>query len=106
MFKWMRVPERLFAFAMWLLSLVFAGFLIGLGGKVVAEVPKLESDLALEQFADTAALKTARETIKQTEKALPDLQDSRQRAGLELTAASNALNSAQERQARDRGWVR
>lgn len=94
MFKWMRVPERLFAFAMWLLSLLFAGFLIGLGGKVVAEVPKLESDLTLEQFADTAALKTARETIKQTEKALPDLQDSRQRAGLELTAASNALNSA------------
>lgn len=94
MFKWMRVPERLFALLMWLVSFVFAGFLIGLGGKIVAEVPKLESDLTLEQFADTAALNRARETIRTLSKQMPELQDQRAKAALELAAAGNALDSA------------
>jgi hypothetical protein len=94
MFKALRVPERVFALVMWLVSLVFAGFLIGLGGKIVAEVPKLESSLALEQFADSAALDAARRSMSETRKTLPGLQEARDRAGLDLTAARNAHDAA------------
>ena len=61
MFRSFRVPEKLFGFVMWCLSFAFAGFLIGLGGKLVADLPRLENQLEVEQFADAPALTTTRQ---------------------------------------------
>jgi hypothetical protein len=94
MFKSLRVPEVLFRVAMWAVSLAFAGFLIGLGGKIIADLPKVESRVELEQFADRAALGQTRRDISALDAQIRDLSASRQQADLSLRAVSNAYSSA------------
>lgn len=93
MFKFLRVPERLFAFVMWLVSFAFAGFLIGLGGKIVADLPRLETQTTVEQFADGTALAKARDEIKRLEKTQVQTDEALARARLEAQAAQNAYQS-------------
>lgn len=94
MFKSLRVPERLFQVVMWVVSVVFAGFLIGLGGKIIADLPRLETTLRREQFADTAALTRTRADIRTREGQLQAFGDERDRAELAQQAAANAYRSA------------
>jgi predicted RNA-binding Zn-ribbon protein involved in translation (DUF1610 family) len=94
MFKALRVPEKLFALLMWLVSFAFAGFLVGLGGKIVADLPQLQSDLTIDQFADAAALKAARDEIDTLTRSERDFNARREQAQLVLTAASNAYQAA------------
>lgn len=94
MFKALRMPERLFALAMWAVSFVFAGFLVGLGGKVVADLPRLETHLALEQFTDPAALQRTRDEIRALGRTQAETEAALARARLEATAARNAYQSA------------
>lgn len=92
--KSLRVPDRLFALVMWLVSLVFAAFLIGLGGKIVADLPRLETTLDVEQFTDRPRLASLRAEVQSAGRTQRDLADRRQRADLALTAARNAYASA------------
>lgn len=94
MFKFLRVPDRLFALVMWIVSFVFAGFLVGLGSKIVADLPKLEDTITLDQFADQPRLKTARDQSKALAQEQRQLDDELARARLALTAAANAYGSA------------
>jgi len=96
MFKSLRVPEKLFAFVMWAISFVFAAFLIGLGGRLVADLPRLEDRLSLEDYADRAALQRARNDIAALERRQRDLGDRRAQAQLALTAQRNAYESARQ----------
>ena len=96
MLKSLRVPERLFQISMWIVSLMFAGFLIGLGGKVVEDLPRLDAAPALEQFADRAALAQARGRTEAARKRQAELASQRERLQLEETAAANAYQSADE----------
>ena len=90
------MPEKLFAFVMWLLSFAFAGFLIGLGGKVVADLPKVEQSLNIEQFADAAALSSAKAEVRRLTVSQRELTDQRAQAEQALLATSNAYASARE----------
>jgi hypothetical protein len=94
MFKSLRVPEVLFRLAMWGVSLVFASFLIGLGGKIIADLPRVESTLYVDQFADRAALDQARRDIAALDDQMRGLTARREQATLALTAVSNAYRSA------------
>jgi hypothetical protein len=94
MFKSLRVPEVLFRVAMWGVSFAFAWFLIGLGGKLIADLPKVESRLQLEQFADRATLTRTRSEISALDDRMRDLSARREQAALALTGLSNAYRSA------------
>jgi hypothetical protein len=94
MFKSLRVPERLFHVVMWIVSLVFAGFLVGLGGKIIGDLPKFEAPLDIEQFADRAAVASARGDIERLTRAERETAERQERARLSLTASSNAYQSA------------
>jgi hypothetical protein len=96
MFKSLRVPEKLFAFVMWVISFVFAAFLIGLGGRLVADLPRLESRLSLDDYADRAALQRARGEIGALEKRQGELADRRAQAELALDTQRNAYGSARQ----------
>ena len=94
MFKSLRVPEGFFRLLMWVVSFVFAGFLIGLGGRIIADLPRLESRLGLDDFADQTALSTARADLRTFEARERDLNDQRDQAGLAFNAVSNTYQSA------------
>jgi predicted RNA-binding Zn-ribbon protein involved in translation (DUF1610 family) len=88
------VPERLFRLVMWIVSLVFAGFLIGMGGNIIADLPRLERPLTIEEFADPAAINGVRQEIAALERQESDLAARQDQARLGLTAAANAYRSA------------
>jgi len=96
MLKSLRVPERLFQLAGWAVSIVFAGFLIGLGGQLVGELPGVDQRTTLEQFMDparTRRIAIARDSLRRQERNISAAQD---RARLTMTAASNAYRSRSE----------
>ena len=96
MLKSLRVPERLFQLAGWAVSVVFAGFLIGLGGQLVGELPGVDQRLTLEQFMDPARTRRvtiARDSLVRLQRDLAAAED---RARLSLTASSNAYRSRNE----------
>ncbi|MEO1252695.1 MAG: zinc ribbon domain-containing protein [Pseudomonadota bacterium] len=53
-----RTPERLYAIAMWIVSLILTGFLIGMGGLIIADLPRIDDRITIDQFIDQDAAET------------------------------------------------
>ena len=90
MLKSLRVPERLFQLAGWAVSIIFAGFLIGLGGKLVGELPGVDQRITLEQYADPAAPRRVYAVRDSLLRAQRDLSAAQERARLLAAPAAVA----------------
>lgn len=72
MAKSLRVSEKWFRRGLWLVAILFAGFLIGLGGTIVDDLPRIEAPLRLDDFLDrgqAGALRAESKALQQTEQA-------------------------------------
>lgn len=96
MFKSLRVPERLFSIAMWVVSLVFAYFLTMLGSKVVGELPGVDQTVTLESHippTELAQVRTARVTLEAKRESISSQTNL---VSPRLTAAENVYRAARE----------
>ena len=79
---------------LWLVAVVFASFLIGLGGTVVENLPKVEHRVTLDDFMDRTAAEQARAEIRQTEATRQSAQDALEQAQLKHnTARANSISA-------------
>ena len=100
MSKTLRLTEKWMQRGLWLVALVFASFLIGLGGTVVGDLPKVEKRLSLDDFMDrslSSALRagiTAGDTAgREANSALEQAQLKRRVAQADTATARETLNN-------------
>ncbi|MGH6637727.1 MAG: serine endopeptidase [Polaromonas sp.] len=96
MSKALRLSEKWFHRGLWLVALVFAGFLIGLGGTVVGDLPKVEKRLSLDDYMDAAASGALRSAIKNAERAGQEADSALEQAQLKRRAAQADSAAARE----------
>jgi len=79
MAKSTRRPQQVYTLVMWLLSIVFAGFLMGLGSLIIKDLPKVDNSVTLMAFADEGEINkidSALETLGQSRaNAMRDIED-------------------------------
>lgn len=96
MSKALRLSEKWFRRGLWLVALVFASFLIGLGGAVVGDLPKVETRQSLDDFMDPAATPKLRQTLKDAQRAGKDANETLEQAQLKLKVAQADNQAARE----------
>lgn len=100
MSKSLRLSEKWFRRGLWLVALVFASFLIGLGGTIVGDLPKVETPLALDNFLNQPAAQRLREQLRgersaaeAADSALAQAQLQRSKARSETRAQRESFNN-------------
>lgn len=96
MSKSLRLTEKWMQRGLWLVALVFASFLIGLGGTLVGDLPQVEKPQTLEDFMDKAAAQALRVSINTTERAEQDADAALEQAQLKRSAAQSDSAAARE----------
>ncbi|SHH17764.1 serine endopeptidase [Massilia sp. CF038] len=91
----LRLTQRWMQRALWLVAFVFAGFLIGLGGKLVDNLWDVEPPLRLEQFIDPAQGGAVKLASEQAERALQRADDARDQAAQKHKVARANAATAQ-----------
>ena len=92
----LRLSERWFHRGLWIVAVVFAFCLIGLGSIVVDDLPRVEHQAQREEFLDQSAARPLQLTIDQAKHAEEDAATSNEQAALKLQAAQQAYTAAKE----------
>ncbi len=96
MTKSLRLTEKWMHRGLWLVALVFAGFLIGLGSAVVGDLPQVEQTLSVDDFADKKISSTLKSDIKSAELASAAAEAAREQARLKRSAARADTEAASD----------
>ena len=96
MSKSLRLSEKWFRRGLWLVAFVFAGFLIGLGGTLVGDLPKVEQRQTLDDFMDPALSARLRQAVKDAQRTGKDAKEALEQAQLRLKVAQADNQAARE----------
>ena len=96
MSKSLRLSETWFNRSLWVVALVFAAFLVSLGGAVVGDLPNVERQLAREDFIDARAAAPLRAGTTRAQSEQRAAKAELDRATLLLDATQKASASARE----------
>lgn len=96
MTKILRFSEKWFQRGLWLIALIFAAFLIGLGGLIIKDLPQVERPLDSESFLDQKIVLPLKQKLTALEIAQKDNSQAIEKQHLLLTAAQH--DTAQIRQ--------
>ncbi|MES2301791.1 MAG: zinc ribbon domain-containing protein [Pseudomonadota bacterium] len=102
MVKGVRVPERAYRGVLWLVSIVFAGFIIGLGNLVIGDLPMVEGQVYTAPADDTPAIRQLRKDIAQIGRDKSVIDDKLEIQRLQLDQATRASTTAGET---FRAWI-
>ena len=96
MSKSLRLSEKWFRRGLWLVALVFASFLIGLGGTIVGDLPQVETPLQVDDFLDKPAALALRARIREAEQAGETAQTALEQAQLQRSKARSETQGERE----------
>ncbi len=100
--KALRLSEKWFQRGLWLIALIFASFLIGLGGLIVGDLPRVDNAPRLEDFLDMNQVRPLNDRIALLEKQIQDSEPGLQTA---LQAADNAASATQSARETFDNWI-
>jgi predicted RNA-binding Zn-ribbon protein involved in translation (DUF1610 family) len=96
MSKSLRLSETWFRRFLWAIAVVFAWFLLGLGAHILADLPKIENKLSLQQFIDPVALRTVQDDIRKAELSEREATDALEQARLKHNASQANTDAEKE----------
>lgn len=96
MSKALRWSEQWFRRGLWLVALVFAGFLVGLGGALVGDLPRVEQRQGLDGFMDAAQTRRWREAAQTAQGQARDAQQALEQAQLKHQVAQSDHRAARD----------
>ena len=96
MAKGVRVPEKAFGIAMWVVSVILAAFIVGLGNLVIGDLPQVESSISQDQFTDSPANKKITDELRAIRERRGSIDAKLEVARLQLEQAQKASTTGTE----------
>ncbi len=100
--KGVRRPERVYSAVLWLVSVVFAGFLIGLGNLVIGDLPMVDEQVVAPMEQTTPALRAIDRQLAISARQRGTIDDKLEIARLQLEQAQRASQTGDET---FRAWI-
>lgn len=94
--KSVRVPERTYGIVLWLLSFVFAAFIIGLGNLIIGDLPQVEAPVQQDQFVESGQSAALRGELRAIAARRGAIDDKLEIARLQLEQAQKASQTGSE----------